>query len=459
MAFLERRLLSKSSKKNDGMIEQDGISKKKQSQIEEKNPYKYYSFELNSQSYREFLMKNDLYYAIEKDEMRVLYQPIVNLKSGEILAVEALVRWMHPDWGLVLPNEFIHLADETGLIIDIGKWVLREVCKNYKRWLDKGLPPIKVAVNFSGIQFMESDFADKIKTIIDEYELDPKFLIIEITENILLKNTYKLNSHIESLRSLGIQIALNNFGKGFSSFAYLNSFKVDIIKLDGSFIKDVPFDSTNSAIVESVIHLTKKLNIKMVAEGIENWDQLSYLKYLNCHAGQGYIYSEAVDPEKIERMLARKKCKPIIVNNTGESLTENRRKFFRIKLPLSLEAILEVLEVKGNQVNIGKTKVLIKDIGPGGLCFISNIKFPVRNEIILQFTFKLLEEEIKVRGYIIRIREAKNNLYEYGVEFTIDENERVNLIRILNQVQIKIRKNIMFSEGSFISVSDYAYFK
>lgn len=163
--------------------------------------------------------------------------------------------------------------------------------------------------------------------------------------------------------------------------------------------------------------------------------------------------------ERIERILARKKCKPTIVNNTGESLTENRRKFFRIKLPLSLEAILEVLEVKGNQVNIGKTKVLIKDIGPGGLCFIFNIKFPVRNEIILQFTFKLLEEEIKVRGYIIRIREVKNNLNEYGVEFTIDENERVDLIRILNQVQIKIRKNIMFSEGSFISVSDYAYFK
>ncbi|HHY78684.1 MAG TPA: PilZ domain-containing protein [Clostridiales bacterium] len=135
-----------------------------------------------------------------------------------------------------------------------------------------------------------------------------------------------------------------------------------------------------------------------------------------------------------------------------------RRKFFRIKLPLPLEAILEVLEIKGRKVNVGNTKVLVKNIGPGGLCFVSDIKFPVRNEMILQFTFQLLEEEIKVRGNIVWSGKTKEDLYEYGVEFTIDENERVDLIRILNQVQIKIKKNILFSEGSFVSISYNTYF-
>jgi len=398
---------------------------------------------LSSQSFRDNILRNDLHYAVEKNQMRVFYQPIVNLQSGDILAVEALVRWKHPDWGLILPEEFIQLAEETRLMGDIDKWVLQEVCKNYRRWLDKGLPAIKVAVNFSGIQFLEEDFANNIKDIINGHKLDPKFLIVEVTENIFLESTDKLSSNIEALKALGIKIALNNFGAGFSSFQYISYFKPDIIKLNGSFIKDVPSNNINSAIVESVIHLTKKLKVKMVVEGIEKWDQLYYLKYMNCYAGQGYIYSNVLDLEDMERVLARKKCKPLIVNFREEVLKENRRNFFRIKLPFSLEATMEIWEVKGNKVNAGSTKVLIKDIGPGGLCFASDIKLPVKNYIILQFTFNLLEKEIKVKGYITRTREIRSNYIEYGVEFVMDENERVELIKILNQVQIKMKKNAL----------------
>ncbi|NLM42634.1 MAG: EAL domain-containing protein, partial [Clostridiales bacterium] len=412
---------------------------------EEKNSYKYFSSDLNIQNYKEFVLRNDLHRAIEEDQLRVFYQPIVNLKTGEILAVEALIRWMHPEWGLVLPEEFIYLAEEIGVIIDIGKWIIRQVCESYKRWLDMGLPSIKVAVKASGIQLMESEFANKIKNIIDEYELDPEFLIIEITENTLLKDIDKLTSHIETLRSFGIKIALNNFGTGFCSFECLSKFKVDIVKLSGCFLKDVPANGTNAAIAESIVNLVRGLKIKMFAKGIENWNQLSYLKYLNCHAGQGNIFSQEVDSEEIEKILAKRKCRPLIVSDVKVPIKEERRRFFRINLPLPLESVLEVLEIKGRKANVGNTKVLIKNIGPGGLCFVSDIKFPVQNSIILQFTFQLLDEEIKVRGNIVWAGKTEDNLNQYGIEFTIDENERADLIKILNQVQIKVRKNIHYS--------------
>jgi len=427
---------------------------------EGKNTYKFFSNDLNIQNYKEFVLRNDLHHAIEKNQMKIYYQPIVNLKTGEILAVEALLRWMHPEWGLVLPNEFIHLAEETGCIIDIGKWVIRQVCGNYKRWQDSGLPPIKVVVNVSGIQLMESGFANKIKSVIDEYGLNPKFLIIEIAEDVLLKNTDTTISNIETLRSFGIEIALNSFGLGFSSFTYQNRLKIDIIKLNGSFLKGIPYNKVNSVIVESAIHLAQGLKIKMGVEGIETWDQLTYLKYLNCYAGQGNIFGQGVELEEIEKILARRICKPLMVSEKKAMLDDQRRKLFRIDLPSPLESVLEVIEIDGKKVNVNSTKVLIKNIGPGGLCFVSNIKFPVKNDVVLQFTFQLLGQEIVVSGYIVwSKKEEEDNLYEYGIKFIMDESERASLIRILNQVQIKIRRNILFSEGSFVSVSYKTYFR
>jgi len=352
------------------------------------------------------------------------------------------------------------LAEETGCIIDIGKWVIRQVCGNYKRWQDSGLPPIKVVVNVSGIQLMESGFANKIKSVIDEYGLNPKFLIIEIAEDVLLKNTDTTISNIETLRSFGIEIALNSFGLGFSSFTYQNRLKIDIIKLNGSFLKGIPYNKVNSVIVESAIHLAQGLKIKMGVEGIETWDQLTYLKYLNCYAGQGNIFGQGVELEEIEKILARRICKPLMVSEKKAMLDDQRRKLFRIDLPSPLESVLEVIEIDGKKVNVNSTKVLIKNIGPGGLCFVSNIKFPVKNDVVLQFTFQLLGQEIVVSGYIVwSKKEEEDNLYEYGIKFIMDESERASLIRILNQVQIKIRRNILFSEGSFVSVSYKTYFR
>lgn len=426
---------------------------------EGKNKYELYSSDINIQSYKQFQLRNSIRKALNNNQFRVYYQPLINMQTNEILAAEALIRWEHPEWGMVPAGEFIPLAEETGLIIEIGNWVLREACKNYKKWIGKGLPKIKLSVNFSAIQFLQNQFVENIINIINEFELDPHFLIMEITESILMEKSHVVISAIKRLQSVGIQVALDDFGTGFSSLAYLNTFFIDILKIDRSFIKKIPADNTSTAIIKNIINLTKELNIKLVAEGIETWEQLSYLKEQNCHTGQGYIYGKPVSLGDFEKILAKRKCKPVIISNTAAMPHEDRRKFFRVKFPQFLEADMTILRVKGKKISVGNTKVLIKNMGPGGLCFISNMKFPMDREFIIQFTTQLLESDLKVYGCPVWAKEIEGDLYEYGVEFTFDENKRTELTGVLNQAQIKIRNNVLFAEGSFVQGSHKVYFE
>ena len=240
---------------------------------------------------------------------------MVSLKDNNILAAEALLRWKHPEWGIVDPDDFIYLAEETGLIIDIGKWALREVCKNYKNWLEKGLPPIKVSVNFSPIQFYEEAFVENILDIIKEYDLDPSFLIIEITECTILKDIEKITKDIKELQSYGIQIAIDDFGTGYSSLIYLSNFNIDILKIDKFFVRRISSEKDNKAIVKFIVNLAQELNIKLVAEGIENHDQLMFLKSQNCYTGQGYLFSKPLPVEDFEKVLAKGRVKTVLVSD------------------------------------------------------------------------------------------------------------------------------------------------
>lgn len=424
-----------------------------------RNKYEIYSSELNIKYYKEFTLRSDLCHAIDKDQLELYYQPIVNLKTNEIMCAEVLIRWNHPEWGIVPPNEFISIAEETGLIIDIGRWVLREVCKNYRKWIQEGLTNIKLGVNFSSIQFFEKGFVDNIKKIIEEYYLDPKFLIMEIKENIFLKDESKVINDIKRLRAMGIQIALDNFGTGFSSFSYLNPSSINVLKLDKSFIDQIPFDRHANIITRATIKLARELKIKFVAKGIENLDQLTYLKELNCVTGQGHIYSGAVPLDKFEQLLLKKQCKPIIRDNRLNEARKDRRRFFRIDFFNLLETDVTIMEIGGKRVNVGNTKVLVKNIGPGGLCFFSNIRFPTEKKILLKFTTSLIEKEIVLCGQPVWDEELDNKIYKYGVEFKIEVNERDDLFRLLNQVQLKMKNNILFDEGSFIDISYERYFK
>lgn len=425
---------------------------------EGKNTFKFYSSDLDIQNYKEFVLRSDLHSALEEGQLKVYYQPIVNIKTNKILGAEALARWEHPEWGLVESEEFISLAEDTGKIIDIGKWVLRQVCKDYRQWLIDGHTPIKVSVNFSAVQFLEKDFVENIRKIIEEFDLEPNFLIIEITENILLGNVEKVNSDINGLRDIGIQVAMDDFGTGYSSLIYLNSFNIDIIKLDKSFIKNIPVDIGSVAITKTVVRLARELKLRFVAEGIETYDQLQLLKGLNAIGGQGFLYSYPKPAEEFEKILRKGVCKPAAFFGLDAAPRVERRKLFRVKFIQLLEADLTILELKGKKINVGNTKVLVKDMGPGGLCFISDIRFPVEKNMILQFKTELVGEQITVYGNPVWTEQIDDKAYKYGIEFKVDENERMELIRILNKVQIKMRKDVLFAEGNFFPGNHVQYF-
>lgn len=426
---------------------------------EGKNRYKLFSEEASISSYKEFELKNDLHKALKNGEFTSYFQPIVNVKNNRILAAEALIRWEHPNWGLVTSDEFISIAEETGFIIDLGRRMLEDVCRHYKEWLDKGLPRIKISLNYSSAQFFEENFLENVEQIIRNYGLDPNFLIIEVEESVLRKCDERIAKNLKKLQDIGVEIAIDDFGRGFLTVSCLESFDIDYFKITSDFLKDVPSNITNSIIVKSIVNMAHELKTKLVVKGIENWGQLSFLKGLNCYAGQGYIFSKALPSKEFERLLRKRVCKPIRDESWEPEEFVERRKFFRVKFHQFLEATMTILELNYKKVNVGDTLVLIKNMGPGGLCFVSNINLPIEKNLVLQFTTQLVNQEIKVVGSPVWTGEIQGGLYEYGVEFNVDENQRAELIKILNLVQIKMRNNILFAEGRFVSDSLDRYFK
>ncbi|WP_050740823.1 EAL domain-containing protein [Acetobacterium bakii] len=405
---------------------------------EGKNHYQFYSSDISIQNYKQFELRNDLRKAIEKNQFEVYYQPVVQLETTEILAAEALIRWNHPDWGMVSPQEFIYLAEETGAIVEMGKWMLREICSNSKNWKQKGIPQTKVTINFSSIQFYEKDFVENIKSILDEFQFDPKFLIIELTESLLSKDGDKVMADIQRLQTLGIKVALDDIGTGLSSLAYLNTFNIDVLKMDSAFIRNIMFDKKTAIIARTIVNLARDLEIKLVAVGIENWEQLSFLQEANCHAGQGYLYSRPLPLTEFENILKSGKCDPAFLERTTIDVSEEKRQSLRLDFEPFIEAELTIIKILEKKMNVGNTKILIKNIGPSGLCFISNIKFPIEQEFTLRFTTILFDRKIETHGTPVWIEEIEQGFYQYGVDFTIDQNEREELTETLIEIQAKL---------------------
>lgn len=409
------------------------------SKKEGKNHYRFYSSELNIQNYKQLQLRNDLRMAVKRDQFLVYYQPIVRIKNNEILAVEALIRWNHPDWGLVSPDEFIFLAEESGAIIEMGKWMLRKICEDHRYWRLKGYQPVCISLNFSSIQFYERDFVKNIIDVLAEYEVEPQYLIVELTESLLIEDAHKAIDDIKKLQAVGIKVALDDFGTGYSSLSYLNHFNVDFIKMDASFIKNVMLDSKTAIIAQAIINLTKDLRIRLVTEGIENWDHLAFLKENNCVAGQGYIYSRPVPFLQIDALLEKGKCRPLLNRTTSKSRVE-RRKYFRQQFRNLLMTDVTILRIKDKKMQVGNSRVLVKDIGPGGLCFISNIQFPLERDFTLRFSTTLMGREVTAIGSPVWVQELADSLFEYGVKFIMDEQEGEALTRILYQLQAKNQK-------------------
>jgi|HubBroStandDraft_6_1064221.scaffolds.fasta_scaffold22707_3 diguanylate cyclase (GGDEF)-like protein/PAS domain S-box-containing protein len=274
--------------------------------------YQFFKPAMNVRAVERQSIEESLRRALEREEFMVHYQPKVKLSTGQISGAEALIRWKHPVRGLVPPGDFIPIAEDCGLIVPIGNWVLREACKQACTWAREGLPTITMAVNISAMEFRDEDFLDGVFRILQETGLDPKSLELELTESVLMKRAESTQSILKTLRASGVQMAVDDFGTGYSSLSYLRKFPIDALKIDQSFIRQITTAPDETTIVTAVISMGRSLKLRVVAEGVETQEELAFLQARQCDEAQGYYFSRPVLPEQFAKLLEKGIPEPIL---------------------------------------------------------------------------------------------------------------------------------------------------
>lgn len=270
-----------------------------------RNAYEFFTPEMTARAQETLRISNNLRHAIERKEFVLHYQPQMDLATGRIVGAEALIRWQHPEWGLVYPGKFIGVAEDTGLIQPMGEWVLREACRQNKEWQLAGLPPIDIAVNLSAKQFDHNHIVRLTNEVLSESGLEPKYLELEVTESIIMQNVEQAISVMNTLKAIGVKLSIDDFGTGYSSLSYLKRFPLDKLKIDQSFVRDIEADGDDAAIVTAIIGLAKSLNLRVIAEGVEKKLQLDFLRNGDCDEMQGYFFSKPIPPAEFEALLRK----------------------------------------------------------------------------------------------------------------------------------------------------------
>jgi diguanylate cyclase (GGDEF)-like protein len=276
------------------------------------NTYQFFEPDMNVRAVERRSIEGGLRGALARHEFVLHYQPKVNLETGAIVGAEALIRWTHPDRGLVSPRQFVPVAEECGLVVPIGQWVLREACRQARAWQDAGLQPVPVAVNISALQFRSKDFLPDLLAILAETRLDPRSLELELTEGILMQHIDSTVAVLQALKDLGVKVAIDDFGTGYSSLSYLNQFPIEVLKIDQSFVREITADREDAPIVTAVISLGKSLKLRVIAEGVETPEQLAFLQAQHCTEGQGYLFSPPVSAAQFRTLMLRGLTKPIL---------------------------------------------------------------------------------------------------------------------------------------------------
>src|ERR1700722_9674926 len=277
-----------------------------------RNNYRFFRDEMNAQAVERLSLENPLRHALAKDELFLMYQPQINIATGRIIGLEALLRWRHPDLGLVPPDKFIGIAENSGLIIPIGEWVLRTACSQARKWQDEGIPAVSVAVNVSAVQFRQENFGEVIRKVLHETKLQPHYLELELTESLLLTNADLMLAVIQELKSIGVTLTIDDFGTGYSSFSYLRQFQISKLKIDRTFIRDVATNPDDAAITTAIISMAKSLHLKVIAEGVEDEAQMAFLRANQCDEIQGYYFSKPLGVDKVADKLRGDNPKPQI---------------------------------------------------------------------------------------------------------------------------------------------------
>lgn len=270
------------------------------------NHYEIYTIEMEKEFLHRLTLEQELRHAIKEHALHLHYQPKIDIQSGELMGVEALLRWNHPEWGSIPPDKFIPIAENVGLIIPLGEWVIRTACKQNKAWQDAGYDPFIMSVNLSTLQFKQENLVEMIAEVLEETGLEAKWLELEITESVLINYDREIIQKLNRLKSMGIYISIDDFGTGYSSFNHIKNLPVDVVKIDRSFVRELP-NSNDEAIVSAIISMAQALKLKVLAEGIETNHQWDFLREEGCHEGQGYLFSKPIAPDEIEQLLCKRK--------------------------------------------------------------------------------------------------------------------------------------------------------
>lgn len=286
------------------------------------NNYQFYTADMNAMALKRLTLETNLRRALENQEFVTYYQPILDLATTEVVGMEALVRWQHPELGVLPPAKFIGLAEDTGLIMGIGDFVMRSACAQTRRWQDNGFGRLRVAVNLSARQFQQKDFVERVVEILGETRLDPMCLELELTETSIMENAGSASRLLAELRKLGVKIAIDDFGTGYSSLSYLKRLPIDIVKLDRSFVAGATTDPDDAALVMAIVTLAHNLRLRVIAEGVETEEQLAFLRLLRCDECQGFLFGRPMTAESFEASLKvdRRRKLNVIASSSGRGL-------------------------------------------------------------------------------------------------------------------------------------------
>ncbi|MFH1495662.1 MAG: EAL domain-containing protein [Pseudomonadota bacterium] len=412
-----------------------------------RNNYQYYTEELTTRAMERLAMENSLRHALQRDELVVYYQPQVDLYNGSIIGMEALVRWQHPEIGLISPNAFIPLAEETGLIIPIGEWVLRTACAQLKRWMDAGLPKIRVGVNLSSRQFNQNNLDEVVAAALRDTGLPPDCLELELTERMIMQDAESTITILHKLRALGVQFSIDDFGTGYSSLSYLKRFPIDRIKIDQSFVREITSNPEDAAVSQAIISLSHSLNLKTVAEGVETAEQQEFLRTLQCDEIQGFHFSRPVPEQEMGVLL-----------KDGVKL-ESQHKFIQEERVLLLvddeegilNAITRVLHSEGYRIlraNRPRAALDLLATHPVGV-IISDQRMPEMNGIELLRTVRKLHPDtvrIMLTAYadqqVIAAAINEGAVYKFIFKPWMEEQLRTDIREAFRKRDINMRMRI-----------------
>ncbi len=288
-----------------------------------KNNYKFYSNDMTTPYFQNLSLETGIRRALDNDEFHLMYQPQINIKTGEIVGVEALLRWEHPEHGSITPAEFIPFAEETGMIVEIGHWVLRNACAELKRWRDAGLPEIRMSINMSARQLGEKTIVKHVSGVLRDFGIPGHCLEIEITENTIMNDMDSVIHKLKELSKKGVYIAIDDFGTGYSSLSYLHKLPIQTLKIDRAFIKEVNMKHSQNSIINTIVAMAKGLNLNVIAEGVETQQQLEYLQEIDCSEAQGFLFGKPLAADVISQLLIQE---PYAAPNSGSGLHNSRHR-------------------------------------------------------------------------------------------------------------------------------------